>query len=72
MVAPELSFDSLNPYQSLVAIQGDSPEDLVENLRSIKTPIKIIGLTSYGARQVAYVMGDIRIQKQQKSIKREK
>jgi hypothetical protein len=55
-----IEFSSLNPYQSLVAISGSSPEELVSLIKQIQTPVKIISITSNGTRQVAYVIGDIR------------
>lgn len=65
----DLNFDSINPYQTLVAIVGDSPEDLVAKLRAQKTPIRIVAIVPwYAQRQVAYVMGDIRVE-QTKPIK---
>jgi hypothetical protein len=55
-----LEFSSLNPYQSIEQITGESPDELVKLLKQIRTPIKIIAITSYGSRQVAYVAGDVR------------
>ena len=55
-----IDFSSLNPYESLQALTGDSPEDLVSKLKSIMTPIKIVAIVPLGTRHVAYIMGDIR------------
>lgn len=55
----DLEFSSLNPYGTLRAIVADSPEALVAALTAIQTPIKIVAMTTYGTRQVAYVMGHL-------------
>ena len=55
-----VNFSSLNPYESLEFITGDSPESLVLELKKIRTPIKIVAIVPYGTRHVAYVMGDVR------------
>jgi hypothetical protein len=55
-----LEFTSLNPYQSVEQLTAESPDELVSMLKQIRTPIKIIGITTYGTRQVAYVVGDVR------------
>jgi hypothetical protein len=55
-----LAFDSLNPYDALGFIVGDSPDDLVAKIRMIRTPIKIHFIVPYGnGRQIAYYTGDI-------------
>jgi hypothetical protein len=61
-----IEFSSLNPYETLQAITGDSPEDLIAKLREIRTPIKIVAIVPNGTRHVAYVMGDVRIQTKKK------
>lgn len=54
-----LEFDSLNPYQNLVAITADSPTDLVAELKKIQVPMSIVAIVnSGGTRQTAYLMGD--------------
>lgn len=55
-----VTFSSLNPYESLEYLVGDSPESLIKLIKSIPTPIKIIAIVPYGTRHVAYVMGDVR------------
>jgi hypothetical protein len=62
-----VEFSSLNPYQSIEQITGSSPEELVVLLRQIRTPIKVLAITSYGTRQVAYVIGDVRKSQQIKN-----
>jgi hypothetical protein len=64
-----MEFSSLNPYQSIEQITGSSPEELVLLLRQIRTPIKVLSITSYGTRQVAYVVGDVRKSQQIKKPK---
>ena len=61
-----MDFDSLNPYQSLVPVVADTPAQLVDLLKSIRTPIKIIAIVAYGTKQVAYIAGDVRINKKTK------
>lgn len=56
-----MEFDSLNPYQSLVPVVADSPGQLVDSLKQIRTPIKIVAIVSYGTKQVAYIVGDVRV-----------
>jgi hypothetical protein len=64
-----LEFSSLNPYQSLEEVTANSPAELVVLLKQIRTPIKILAITSYGTRQVAYVIGDVRKSQQIKKPK---
>lgn len=56
-----MDYDSLNPYLSLEAVIADSPQELVLELKRIKTPIKIVQIVQVGARSVAYIMGDVRL-----------
>jgi hypothetical protein len=58
-----MEFSSLNPYESLEVVYGDSPQALVSELKKIKTPIKIVAIVPQGSRHVAYIMGDVRISK---------
>ena len=53
-------FDSLNPYQGLEVITARSPEELVNTIKAIRTPVKIINIVSHNSRFVAFIMGDIR------------
>lgn len=55
-----MNFESLNPYESLEVVIADSPQALVTELKRIRTPIKIVAIVQVGARQAAYIMGDIR------------
>lgn len=55
-----IEFSSLNPYESLEVLVADSPQELVTMLKTIRTPIKIVNIVSYGSKQVAYIMGDVR------------
>lgn len=64
-----VDFDSVNPYESLAVIMEDSPQALVDKLKSIKTPIKIVSIVQVGTRSAAYIMGDIRLQPALKKIK---
>ena len=56
-----MDFDSLNPYQTLVPVVADTPGQLVDALKQIRTPIKIVAIVSYGTKQVAYIAGDVRV-----------
>jgi hypothetical protein len=49
--------DTLNPYQSLVSITESSPEDLVEAIRAIQQPIKIVSIVATGKRHTCYFLG---------------
>lgn len=55
-----VEFDSVNPYQSLETVVASGPQELVNELKKIRTPIKIVAIVAYGTKQVAYIMGDIR------------
>jgi hypothetical protein len=67
-----MEFDSLNPYQSLVPVVADSPGQLVDMLKSIRTPIKIVAIVGYGTKQVAYIAGDVRVAEKPAKIKNTK
>ena len=67
-----MEFSSLNPYQTLEEITANSPAELVALLKQIKTPIRVLAITSYGSRQVAYVVGDVRKDQQLKKSTRSK
>jgi hypothetical protein len=58
-----IAFDSLNPYDTLGVILADSPQELVEKIRQVRTPIKIHFIVPFGARQAAYYTGDTNAQK---------
>jgi hypothetical protein len=59
-------FSSVNPYESLEVVIADSPQELVQLLKTITTPIKIIAITPSGSRHAAYIMGDVRIVQSEK------
>jgi hypothetical protein len=50
-------FENLNPYQSVLSLVANSPDELARAISSIKAPIKIIGFTAYGTKQVCYFLG---------------
>lgn len=64
-------FDSMNLYESLDAVIGSDPFDLVKQLKSYRTPIKIVAIVPQGTRHVAYIMGDVRkpVPMKQKKLK---
>lgn len=64
-----IEFSSTNPYESLAAIIGDDPQDLINKIRAIKTPIKLVSIIPHGNRHVAYIMGDVRIKEVKKPKK---
>ena len=53
-----MSFENLNLYSSVTAIVADSPSELASILSEIKAPIKIVGFTSFGTKQVCYVLAN--------------
>lgn len=65
----ELEFSSLNPYQSLQVITEDSPQLLVDALKAIKVPIKIVQIVHAGTKASAYYMGDVRPAKQKQKLR---
>ena len=52
-------FDSASS-DSLEAITGDSPDDLVKNLKALPGPITILAIVPMNARHVAYVVRSTR------------
>lgn len=58
-----LAFDSMNPYDTMGFVVGNDPQDLVNKLREIRTPIKIHFIVPYNNRQVAYYTGDTKAKK---------
>ena len=61
-----MDYDSLNPYLSLEVVIADSPQELVLELKRIKTPIKIVQIVQVGTRSAAYIMGDVRLEPKKK------
>ncbi len=66
-----MEFSSLNPYQNLEVVIADSPQALVDELKKIKTPVKIIAINQVGNRSAAYIMGDVR-KKEMKAVGQKK
>ena len=63
-------FSSLNPYESVVSITADSPDELAKAISSINAPIKIIGFSTFGMKQVVYFLASgFKITKTNKKIK---
>lgn len=58
-----MEFNSLNPYESLHVVKAISPEALVDELKKIQTPIKILTIVQAGNLSVAYITGDVRVKK---------
>lgn len=56
----DVEFNSLNPYGNMVAIEGDTPDDAIINLRKIRTPVSIVGFLSHEGKVYIFVKGDIR------------
>jgi len=50
-------FASLNPYESVMSLVANSPDELAAAISSIKAPIKILGFSTFGTRQVVYFLG---------------
>lgn len=67
-----IDFSSLNPYESLEVVVSDSPQGLVEVLKQIKTPIKIVAIVAYGNRHAAYILGDVTTSGPKKKTKTER
>ena len=55
-----MEFSSLNPYQNLEVVISISPQDLVMDLKAIRTPVKIVAIVPYGNKFAAFIMGDVR------------
>lgn len=65
-----VQFDSLNPYESLVAITENDAQALVETIKKIRTPIKIVSIVATNGRHTAYVIGDIRVVRREVATKK--
>lgn len=63
-----LAFDSMNPYDTMGYVVGNDPQDLVNKLREIRTPIKIHFIVPFGSRHVAYFTGDVKVKKVQSDV----
>lgn len=49
-------FENLSAYESIIPIIADSPIELAKAISSIKAPIKILGFTNFGTKQVCYIL----------------
>ncbi len=63
-----IAFDSLNPYDALGVLIADSPTELVDLIRSIRTPIKIHFIVPFGNRQAAYYTGDVKARRVKSNV----
>jgi len=50
---------SMNPYESLRVIVEDSPMLLVDAIRKIKTPIRVISIVQIGNKSAAYLLDEV-------------
>lgn len=55
--------DSLNPYNGLKVLTGNSPEELSDLINKIGVPIKIIQIVAAQNRYSAFFLGDVKIKK---------
>ena len=55
-----VDFDSLNPYQNVEFVTGQTPDELIAQIKAFRTPVKVINIISHRNRLVAFIMGDIR------------
>ena len=56
-----LQFDTFNLYQSLEYIQARSPQELIDMIKLIRTPVKIVNIVVQpNGKYVAFIVGDIR------------
>lgn len=53
-------FDSINPYINLEEITARSPAKLLEQIKAINKPIRIVNIVSHNGFLVAFVQGDIK------------
>jgi hypothetical protein len=70
--ASMIAFDSLNPYDTMGFVVGNDPQDLINQLRAIRTPIKIHFIVPYGSRHAAYFTGDVKAKKVESDVITEK
>lgn len=64
--------DSINNYQGLQVLVGDSPDELVSMIKSIRLPITIVQITTLGAKQVCYFICTTPVKKVSKKSNEQK
>ena len=62
---PEL-FDNLNPSDNWEILKDRTPEGLLKQIKSIRTPIGVKFMFPYGNRVYAIIGGDIRMVKKKR------
>lgn len=67
-MADELTFENLNNNQDLNYFKADSEEQLLEMIKKIRLPLKIISLYSVGTKHVAWFQTSAKIVKKKKEI----
>lgn len=65
-------FDSVNAYKMLEVISDRTPQGLVNKIKSIDAPLKILSIGQFGISQVAYVLIDAKIIEKKNSPLKEK
>lgn len=66
-MADEL-FDNLNLNQSLNYFKGNSEDELLEFIKSVRLPLKIISIYSVGTKHVAWFQTSAKIVRKKKEI----
>lgn len=62
----ELEFGNLSPYGGLEFLSGNSPEELQRQLKSIRSPIKILSMYASGQNHYVWFLTDVKINKLKK------
>jgi len=61
-------FENLNINQSLNYFKGNSEEELLDLIKSVRLPLKIISIYSVGTKHVAWFQTSAKIVRKKKEI----
>jgi hypothetical protein len=62
-------FDSLNGLQNLTYLTGNSPEEIVTQIKSIRLPVRIISIYAMGSKHICWVETTAKLNKVSKKDK---
>lgn len=65
----ELAFSDLNPYSGVEYLVGKTPEDLKAQIKSIRSPIKILSMYANGDDHYVWFLSGVKINKIKKGNK---
>lgn len=59
-------FENLNKYQNLNFLTGDSPEDLLRQIQSIRLPTQVLQIYGMNGKHYAWILTEAKIVKKPK------